>query len=116
MLENFGGEMLKNIKNDTREGILQKGKEATQKVLSKTADVGEKVFDEAEGELVSEYTNMGMKGILGEPDGLPKNKEPIQAQTEALKEALDKEEVDFDDLSLIDQFREVGRRLLHLGL
>jgi len=40
----------------------------------------------------------------------------IQAQIAALEETLDKEEVSFDDLSLIDQFCEIGRRLWHLGL
>jgi len=40
----------------------------------------------------------------------------IQAQIAALEETLDKEEVSFDDLSLLEQLRRVGRRLAQLGL
>lgn len=111
-VKNAAGAMMENVSTSAKNmaGSMK------EKVLKGAADIGEKAVEEVEGNIVSDLTNAGMKGVLGEPDGLPKNKEPIQAQTEALKEALDKEEVDFDDLSLLDQFREVGRRLLHLGL
>jgi len=114
------GEMVKNagevIGSAGGGSVGRVFKKAEETMISTSKFVGGKAFDEAESEVVSEYTNTGMKGILGEPDGMPKNQEPVQEQTTALEEALNQEEVDFDDLSLIDQFRKVGRRLLSLGL
>ena len=57
-----------------------------------------------------------MQSILGEPTGIPDNRTTLQEQTTDYEKMIDKTGVDLEDLSLPDQFREIGRRLSMLGL